>query len=152
MRMFWEKGVLHSLGDQVDRHNLLTSAQGACRPHKQTFDTIYTLLSYIQFRKRTLRQPTYVFFGDITLAFPSVFREQLLLRLRDYGISEPVWQHLRALHHTLKLRVLHGYNPATAYIPQLKGLPEGTRLSPLLWGLYIADLVTSVCVSPLQMK
>jgi hypothetical protein len=32
--------------------------------------SLCTLLSYIQHRQGHLRQPTYVFFGDIELAFP----------------------------------------------------------------------------------
>jgi hypothetical protein len=90
-----------------------------------------------------LHLPTYVFFGDITLAFPSVFRQQLLLRLHDYGVPLDVWQHLRALHHTITLRVLHSHNAPDSYVNNLKGLTEGGRLCPLLWGLYVAILFTA---------
>ena len=51
-------------------------------------------------------------FSSVTLPqFPNVFREKLLLILRDYGISDNIWQQLLALHHSFKIRVLHGYNP-----------------------------------------
>ena len=53
-------------------------------------------------------------------------------------------QHLRALHHSVKIRVLHGYNPRDKFAELLKGLTEGGRLSPLLWGLYISTLVHSL--------
>jgi hypothetical protein len=76
--------------------------------------------------------PTYAFFGDITLAFPSVSREQLLLRLHHYGVPPDVWQHIHALHHTIKLRVLHGHIGPTSYVNILKGLTEEGRLCTLL--------------------
>jgi hypothetical protein len=85
-----------------------------------------------------------VFCGDISLAFPSDFRKQLLLRLHEYGIPNDIWQHLRALHHSIRVRVLHGHNAPTSYTNILKGLTEGGQLCPLLWGLYIADLVATL--------
>ena len=144
MPMLFQKGLLDALSRHVSQHNLLTPSQGACLGGRQPFDTVYTFLSYIQHRHEHLRQPTYVFFGDISLAFPSVFREQLLLRLHSYGIPNDIWQHLRALHHSIRIRVLHGHNAPTSYLNILKGLTEGGRLCPLLWGLYIADLVTTL--------
>jgi hypothetical protein len=94
--------------------------------------------------EKHIRHPTFVFFGDISLAFPSVFREQLLLRLHALGIPNNIWQHLRALHHSIRVCVDHGHSAPTSYINILQGLTEGGRLCPLLWGLYIADLVTTL--------
>ncbi len=37
-----------------------------------------------------------------------------------------------------------GHNAPTSFINILKGLTEGGRLCSLLWGLYIADLVTTL--------
>ena len=70
-------------------------------------------------------------------------RDLLLLRLREYGIDDRLWQHLRAINHTLKIRVLYGDTPdhVSSDVDFLKGLPKGGRLSPLLWALYAADLV-----------
>jgi len=43
------------------------------------------------------------------------------------------------LHH--KIKVLRGHIPSSSFVNIEKGLPEGGRLSPLEWCLYIADLV-----------
>jgi hypothetical protein len=131
----FQMGLLDSLSDYVSQHNLFTSAQGACLSGRQPFDTFYTLLSYIQHRHEHQRQPTFVSFGDISLAFPLVFREQLLLRLHAHGITNDIWQHLRTLHHSICVHVLHGHNPPTSYINILKGLTQAGLLCPLLWGL-----------------
>ena len=125
-------------------NDLLTSTQGACQPNRQPFDTVYTLTEFITSWSQSQRQPTFVFFGDITLSFPTVNRDILLVRLAEAGVSPKLWQHVLALHRTLKYRVLHGNADNNPYIEIKKGLTEGGRLSPLLWVLYVADLLNTI--------
>jgi hypothetical protein len=142
--MIYQLGLQQQLLTYATDNDLLTSAQGACQANRQPYDTVYTLTEFITSRQQTQRQPTFVFFGDIALAFPAVNREILLVRLHATGVPSPLWQHVRALHHTLKYRILHGHAANNPYIEIFKGLTEGGRLSPLLWGLYIADLITTI--------
>ena len=142
--LLWQFHLYRPLSSFSELHNLPTHAQGACRPGRQPFDIVYSLISYIQYRQAALNAPTYVFFGDLKTAFPSIFKQKLLLLLHQYGISGRILQHLHALHHTHRVRVLHGHIPEHEYITILKGLPEGSRLSPLLWALYVADLVRAL--------
>jgi hypothetical protein len=142
--MIYQLGLQHELLAYATDNELLTSAQGACQAHRQPYDTVYALTEFITSRQQTHHQPTFVFFGDIALAFPAVNREILLVRLHETGVPPRLWQHVRALHHTLKYRILHGHAANNPYIEIFKGLTEGGRLSPLLWGLYIADLVTTI--------
>ena len=104
----------------------------------------FILTSYIRHQHLVQKRPTYVFFGDIELAFPSVFRELLLLRLRDLQVPSPLWKHLRTLHNNLQYRIHQTFVPPSSFINVVKGLTEGGRLSPLLWGLYISDLVRTL--------
>jgi hypothetical protein len=48
------------------------------------------------------------------------------------------------LPESLKYRILHGHTGNNPYIEIFKGLTEGGRLSPLLWDLYITDLITTI--------
>jgi hypothetical protein len=57
-------------------------------------------------------------------------------------VPSKLWQYVLALHRTLKYRILHGNATNNLNIEIKKGLTEGGRLSPLLWGLYVANLVT----------
>jgi hypothetical protein len=139
--MIFQKGLYNQLLVVTLRSNLLTSSQGACRPNCQNFDTIYTLTSYIRHQHLVQKRPTSVFFGDIELDFPSVFRQLLLLRLRDLQVPSPLCQHLRVLHNNLQYHIHHSFVPPSSFINIVKGLTEGGRLSPLLWRLYISDLV-----------
>ena len=52
-----------------------------------------------------------------------------------------MWHHLCNRFNSVTLRVLHpGISPHQT-VPILRGLPEGSRLSPTLFGLFTADLV-----------
>jgi hypothetical protein len=142
--MIYQLGLQYELLNHTSNNDLLTSAQGACQTNRQPFDTVYIITEFIASRAQIHHQPTFVFFGDIALAFPAVNREILLVRLHAAGVPPKIWQHILALHRTLKYRILHGYSEDNPYIEIFKGLTEGGRLSPLLWGLYIADLVTTI--------
>jgi len=52
-----------------------------------------------------------------------------------------MWHHLRARFDKFKLRVLHPGISAHHTVDILRGLPEGSRLSPTLFGIFVADLV-----------
>jgi len=52
-----------------------------------------------------------------------------------------MWHHLRARFDKIKLRVLHPGISARHTVDILRGLPEGSRLSPTLFGIFVADLV-----------
>ena len=52
-----------------------------------------------------------------------------------------MWHHLRARFDKIKLRVLHPGIFARHTVDILRGLPEGSRLSPTLFRIFVADLV-----------
>ena len=132
--MIYQLGLQSELLNHTSKNDLLTSAQGACQANRQPFDTVYIITEFIASRAQIHHQPTFVFFGDIALAFPAVNREILLVRLHAAGVPPKIWQHILALHRTLKYRILHGYSEDNPYIEIFKGLTEGGRLSPLLCG------------------
>jgi hypothetical protein len=84
--MIYQLGLQSELLDHTLKHDLLTSAQGACQDNRQPFDTVYTRAEFITSRAQVQNQPTFVFFGDITLVFPVENREILLVRLHTAGV------------------------------------------------------------------
>jgi len=52
-----------------------------------------------------------------------------------------MWHHLRARIDNIRLRVLHPNIQEHQTIDILRGLPEGSRLSPTLFGIFVADLI-----------
>jgi len=82
-----------------------------------------------------------VAFVDYTTAYPSVHRDGLSFTLLKNDIRGNMWYHLRARFDKIKLRTLHPGISAHSTVDILRGLPEGIRLSPTLFGKYVADLV-----------
>jgi len=85
--MFFQKLLCDRLSTFSELHNLSTSQQSCAQPHRQPLDTVYTLISYIQHNHDIHKTFTYVFFGDLQTVFPSIFKQQLLIRLAHYGIT-----------------------------------------------------------------
>jgi len=86
--MLFQKLLCDRLSTFSELPNLPTSQQSCGQP----LDTVYTLISYIQHNHDIHKTPTYVFFGDLQTAFPSTFKQQLLICLAYYGITGQLWQ------------------------------------------------------------
>ena len=125
----------------TELHNVLTFNQLGTKPSTQTHDAIYALLEIAQHNKLVLGKPTYVVFVEYSTVYPSVHRDKLSSILLDNNIVGNLWNHLRACFNTVTLRVLHPGIHEKETVKILRGLPEGSRLSPALFGILVADLV-----------
>ena len=52
-----------------------------------------------------------------------------------------MWHQLRASIDNIRLQVLHPSVQEHQTVDILRGLPEGSRLSPILFGIFVADLI-----------
>jgi len=68
-------------------------------------------------------------------------RDRLSSILLHNGIVGHMWHHLRARIDNIRLRVLHPIIQEHQTVDILRGLPEGSRLSPTLFGIFVADLI-----------
>jgi len=82
-----------------------------------------------------------VAFVDYSTAYPSVHRDRLSSILLHNDIVGHMWHHLRARIDNIRLRVLHPNIQEHQTVDILRGLPEGSRLSPTLFGIFVADLI-----------
>ena len=136
------EGILLSrLTQYTEVHETLTANQLGTRPGRQTHDAIYSLLAIIQRNWTLSDSPTYVAFLDYSTAYPSVHRGRLAVLLYQFNIVGKMWHHLCNRFQRVKLRVLHPGIAPHQTVQILRGLPEGSRLSPTLFGLFAADLV-----------
>ena len=133
--------LLARLTTHTKLDNPLTSNQLGTKPCTQTHDATYSLISTIQYNKYTRQKPTYVAFVDCSTAYPSVHRDGLSSILLHSGIVGHMWHHLRARIDNIRLRVLHPNIQGHQTFDILCGLPEGSRLSPTLFGIFVADLI-----------
>jgi len=52
-----------------------------------------------------------------------------------------MWKCLRERFHTVTVHVLHPWISKSSIVDILWGVPEGSRLSPTLFGIFVADLI-----------
>jgi len=135
------EGILISrLTKFTETHNTLTVNQLG-QPSRQIHDAIYCLLSLIQYYISQRGLATYVAFCYFSTAFPSIHRVQLLSQLCKENIVRRMWKHLKERFHVVKVRVLHPRIPTSSSGNILCGVPEGSRLSLTLFGIFMADLI-----------
>jgi len=136
------EGILISrLTKFTETHNTLTENQLGTRPGRQIHDAIYCLFSIIQYNITQKGLPTYVAFCDFSTAFPSTHRGKLLSLLCKENIVGRMWKHLREIFQIVKVRVLHPRISKNSSVTILWGIPESSRLSPTLFGIFVADLI-----------
>jgi len=82
-----------------------------------------------------------VAFVDYSTAYPSVHRDGLSSTLLKNDIRGKMWFHLRARFDKIKFQVLYPGIPTYHTVDILRGLPEGSHLSPTPFGIFVADLV-----------
>jgi len=82
-----------------------------------------------------------VAFVDHSTVYPSVHRDGLSSTSLKNDIRGNMWHHLRARFDKIELRVLYPGISAHHTVNILRGLSEGSRLSPTLFGIFVADLV-----------
>jgi len=136
--------LLARLTTHTELDNTLTSNQLGTKPCTQTHDAIYSLIFTIQYNKYTLQKPTYLAFVDYSTACPSVHRDRLSSSLLHNGIVGHMWHHLRARIDNIRLGVLHPNIQGHQTVDILRVLSEGSRLSPTLFGIFVADLVNEL--------
>jgi len=137
----FEDLLISRLTTHTELLNTLTYNQLGTKPNTQTHNAIYSLFAIIQHNKYTPENPTYVAFIDYSTAYPSVHCDRLSSTLLKNDIRGNTWPHLRARFDKIKLRVLHPGISARHTVDILRGLPEGSRLSPTLFGIFVAHLV-----------
>jgi len=136
------EGILISrLTKFTETHSTLTENQLGTRSGRQIHDAIYCLLCIIQYNISQKGLATYVAFCDFSTAFPSIHRGKLLSLLCQENIVERMWKHLRERFHIVKVRVLHPRIPKSSSVDILRGVPEESRLSLTLFGIFVADFI-----------
>jgi len=63
------------------------------------------------------------------------------LTLKNYKITGKIWHLLKENSRSVRVRVLHALTDQNDEVDILRGLPEGSRLSPTLFGICVAELI-----------
>jgi len=125
----------------TETHNTLTENQLGIWPGWQIHDAIYSLLSIIRYNITQKGLSANVAFCDFSTAFPSIHRGKLLSLLCKENIVGQLWKHLTERFQIVEVRVLHPRISKNGSVAILRGVPEGRRLSPTLFQIFVVDLI-----------
>ena len=143
-----EKIVHNRLYGFLTRENILTNAQGGFRSGHSTIDTLAKFTDDIK-RELNIANNTIAAFIDLRKAFDTVDHSVLLLKIDHYGIRSDNYHwfesYLENRHQTV-----FANNILSKQEKVVCGVPQGSILGPLLFLLYVNDVVK--CVKNCKIK
>ena len=140
----FEKLTLFRLSSFVDKYDILSDSQYGFRRGKSITQAATKLTTAIV---KAYHNKVYVscFFLDLRKAFDTIDHEILLRKLSHQGFREQINQYLKSYLTGRKQYVQVGQYKSESLLIT-KGVPQGSVIGPLLFCLYINDIVDSVDV------
>ncbi|UYV85098.1 hypothetical protein LAZ67_X004559 [Cordylochernes scorpioides] len=128
------------LEEWVEGRRVIPENQAGFRKGRSCIDHIFTLTTLIQLSLRKKRGKLYVFFVDLRKAFDTVPHSILWKKLYNLGISYQFISTIRSYYEqaTIAIRWKGSF---TESIKINSGVLQGEPLSPLLFILFITDLI-----------
>jgi hypothetical protein len=134
-----ERVVKTRLWQRIGRH--IASEQAGFRTQHSTTDNVFRTLRAIYAaldNKGTETLPC--IFLDIAKAFDTVHHPSLLLKLHRLGVDDELWWFVRAFLSNRRCAIW-GDGVTSAWFDVPCGVPQGSVLAPLLYAIFINDLV-----------
>ena len=125
--------------DYLEQNNLLCEQQhGFLNRRSSTTQILTSLLDWI--KALCDKQRTDCIYVDIAKAFDSVSHRKLLLKLKSYGVDYELHNWISSfISNRTQFVLVNGC--VSESVPVLSGVPQGTVLGPILFLLYINDVV-----------
>ena len=111
---------------------------------KGTYDALFNLITTMDaHRDDPDMGPLYTFFLDIKKAFDTVNRDMLMLKLHAKGVTGKVWRVIRAAYRQTRSKVTM-QGATSAQFDLLQGVAQGCPLSPVLFIIFLDDLLQAL--------
>ena len=123
-------------------HNLITDRQAAYISGDSTINQLLTLVHRIQ-KSWTESYITQAVFLDIHAAFDKVWHSGLIAKLKQAGVEDKALNLFKSyLEGRRQVVVIDGVKSNIEYIKA--GVPQGSRLGPLLFLIFINDIIENI--------
>ena len=135
-----ERVINRRLISFLEERKILSPTQTGYRKHRSTEDQLALIAQEIENAFQEKKKVISVFF-DLTKAFDKVWREGLLLKTLESGVSGKMYRWIRCFLHDRSARVkLDGH--LSKSVKMREGVPQGGVISPTLFLLYINNITT----------
>ena len=141
--------VLHRrLQQWCEGRGIIAEEQNGFRPGRSTIDHLFTLSELIRMRQEDGhgRGRTIACFIDITKAYDSVWRDGLWHKLHECGIRGKMYRAVKSLYASVESAVVVDEFQSDWFGVEV-GLRQGCILSPLLFLIFINDIVSHLQVT-----
>ena len=126
----------------LDKEAVLHEGQAGFRINRSCMDNVYTLNEIVQGRLREDKK-TYAFFLDIQKTYDSVWHDGLWYKLWDMGVKGRMWRVIKKMYESSKNVVLLEEEKLDTFKIE-QGVAQGCSLSPILFSIFINDLLKEV--------
>jgi hypothetical protein len=125
-----------------EKNKTVSDYQGAYKRNTGCTEHVFVLNSALQYNVNNNRR-VYGLFIDMSQAFDTVNHNRLWDKLNKLGVSTKLINTMREIYRIAKGRVRTSYDESGSF-PIKKGVLQGETVSPILWDMYIEDLISDL--------
>ena len=121
----------------------LSECQNGFREKRSSTDNLYIINEIIQQYKRTQKHRAFIAFIDFRKAFDSLHVDTLISKLKGRGITGNMLEIIASMYQRSQSAIKY-HGKLGKFFPVERGVAQGCILSPLLFAIYLDDLLITL--------